>query len=442
MHISVVFFFISILLNCVIGSAPLSSSRSHGSLWIRLRCPKKLDDCHVTGKCYRVYKICILLLDGKHCLQGPSSSDTYMKCYFSRDEASVVATLKFNLNVINQPFSLFTSFTRNYFLSGTKTFKTKLENVTLRTLPNETIPVEDSWMDLKPVNEQLINLFSLSAVVQCKKDRFGSSCMEQSFIDHEKASASSSSSPTPISSTPSSQDPCNAFFCKNHGKCRIDEASMPKCECLSGWTGEHCEKQNLCVKHFCENRGVCKEQKGRPFCSCKFGWFGSLCQFRDPCASYPCLNGGNCSLGSDRRYFCHCRKPYHGNNCEQMQQVSFMNQSLIIILVVIAFAIPSVMGLIFAIAWKCRQPKSSELHKPEAMTPRAIDDVAALRYQRVATSGNYETVNFENCYSDNISDTYEDPDRLESESPGSRRPNLPDRPVTSCDSQWNNICNL
>ena len=90
---------------------------------------------------------------------------------------------------------------------------------------------------------------------------------------------------------------CEFFPCENNGTC-IDLIDQFTCQCVAGYTGDHCESSNLCI-----------------FTQCAFFRDFISNSVIDECASTPCQNNGTCIDGLDR-HACLCLAGYTGVVCE------------------------------------------------------------------------------------------------------------------------------
>ncbi|KAL7648602.1 UNVERIFIED_CONTAM: hypothetical protein RMT77_000508 [Armadillidium vulgare] len=115
---------------------------------------------------------------------------------------------------------------------------------------------------------------------------------------------------------------CNDITCK-HGVCQ-EKNAFPgyKCICRSGYYGEHCDHQDICIKGktnlTCLNGGRCLRLGGEYKCQCLFGFIGERCEKVDPCIvpGNPCLNGGTCSTNQHGSTVCNCKPYFSGVKCE------------------------------------------------------------------------------------------------------------------------------
>lgn len=92
-------------------------------------------------------------------------------------------------------------------------------------------------------------------------------------------------------------------YCANGAKCVIIE-NYPKCHCLPGWEGEHCNnvlqvKQNETVKNSVMSRIYPRS---------------SLCARVPPSM---CKNGGICIDLASKKVACQCPSIYTGKHCEE-----------------------------------------------------------------------------------------------------------------------------
>lgn len=84
-----------------------------------------------------------------------------------------------------------------------------------------------------------------------------------------------------------------------------------KCDCLDGFSGNLCEKEDLCItsKVTCQNGGICADGS----CECLEGFTGNNCEKTDLCITknINCQNSGICNEG-----VCECAEGFAGINCE------------------------------------------------------------------------------------------------------------------------------
>ncbi|CAF1581734.1 unnamed protein product [Adineta steineri] len=81
----------------------------------------------------------------------------------------------------------------------------------------------------------------------------------------------------------------------------------------------------------CKNGGTCRTlPSGRHYCYCTDQYYGRNCEkkfkstgyntnnkiTKNSCSSSPCLHGGEC-VPSDKTFFCRCKTPYYGTNCNK-----------------------------------------------------------------------------------------------------------------------------
>ena len=85
-------------------------------------------------------------------------------------------------------------------------------------------------------------------------------------------------------------DHCVGVNC-NNGQC-VDEADAFRCDCVSGFTGGHCETNiDDCEGVDCSN-GACVDGVGGFRCECSPGFTGDRCQTNiDDCEGVDCNNG-------------------------------------------------------------------------------------------------------------------------------------------------------
>ncbi|XP_074039673.1 LDL receptor protein 1 [Leptinotarsa decemlineata] len=110
-------------------------------------------------------------------------------------------------------------------------------------------------------------------------------------------------------------------YCKNHGLCYVDIYSAKsadtkpplRCNCPPRWTGARCETPVDLCEGRCFNNGTCTLLKsGIPRCTCLSGFTGIRCQH---CEKFICENGGVCSKANDLM-MCNCSTGFKGQHCE------------------------------------------------------------------------------------------------------------------------------
>ncbi|XP_008947086.1 PREDICTED: slit homolog 3 protein-like, partial [Merops nubicus] len=96
-----------------------------------------------------------------------------------------------------------------------------------------------------------------------------------------------------------SSNPCRILKC-NHGQCKISEHGEPYCECDPNYSGEHCERENLCQGEII--REVVRKQQG--YTSCATASKVPRLECRGGCGG-----GGQCCVplrSKRRKYFFQC----------------------------------------------------------------------------------------------------------------------------------------
>ncbi|KAL7069737.1 hypothetical protein ACQ4LE_011165, partial [Meloidogyne hapla] len=92
-----------------------------------------------------------------------------------------------------------------------------------------------------------------------------------------------------------------------------------ECKCMSGFTGEFCERDvNECEVHsgLCQNGATCMNRHGTYLCLCVGGFEGKHCENNlDDCIDNLCYAGSTCVDGISR-YTCLCAPDRVGNLCE------------------------------------------------------------------------------------------------------------------------------
>ncbi len=104
------------------------------------------------------------------------------------------------------------------------------------------------------------------------------------------------------------QDLCTPNPCKNGGTCAMVQA-QPKCGCPQGWTGDFCEKADLCFGVSCPTNSACTNGK----CVCNQGWLPPDCKNKDLCIGVTCGQYSSCIPLTGK---CQCFPGYTGANCD------------------------------------------------------------------------------------------------------------------------------
>ncbi|XP_052061715.1 sushi, nidogen and EGF-like domain-containing protein 1 [Mytilus californianus] len=111
---------------------------------------------------------------------------------------------------------------------------------------------------------------------------------------------------------------CDGQVCLHNGTCQdLDGLSTWRCNCVSGFTGIHCETDiDECQSSPCMNGATCRDKHNSYTCDCQQGYVGNNCQIDiDECQSSPCMNGATCR-DKNNSYTCDCQQGYVGNNCQ------------------------------------------------------------------------------------------------------------------------------
>ncbi|XP_022787244.1 protein eyes shut-like [Stylophora pistillata] len=112
-------------------------------------------------------------------------------------------------------------------------------------------------------------------------------------------------------------DDCMNHRCSNSGSC-VDGLNNYTCNCLEGYTGNHCEIDiDRCVNHTCLNGASCIDGINNYTCNCAPGFTGDLCGTNiDDCVNHTCnVISGSCKDGQNS-YSCICLVGFTGDHCE------------------------------------------------------------------------------------------------------------------------------
>lgn len=106
---------------------------------------------------------------------------------------------------------------------------------------------------------------------------------------------------------------CAGNPCSNGGEC-IDGFVEFQCNCLRGWGGKTCEKDesgNSCIPNPCDNAIRCEDRFFDYFCVCVGGFHGKNC---DQCNANYCLRDNPC-IGAT----CDCRRQFAPPRCQNFR---------------------------------------------------------------------------------------------------------------------------
>ncbi|XP_070181227.1 protein crumbs-like [Littorina saxatilis] len=116
---------------------------------------------------------------------------------------------------------------------------------------------------------------------------------------------------------PADVNECASSPCQNGGNC-VDGDRAYTCNCLPGYSGDHCETDiDECASNPCQHGGSCADQVNGYTCTCQPGYTGLHCDTDiGECTSIPCQHGGSCS-DQVNGYTCTCQPGYTGLHCEK-----------------------------------------------------------------------------------------------------------------------------
>ncbi|XP_028413719.1 EGF-like repeat and discoidin I-like domain-containing protein 3 [Dendronephthya gigantea] len=78
-----------------------------------------------------------------------------------------------------------------------------------------------------------------------------------------------------------------------------------------------CNGVHYCLRNPCLNGGICNEILPASYeCICAAGYTGPHCEVEQLCATSPCNYGGTC-FETDDSYICRCTEYYSGPNCDK-----------------------------------------------------------------------------------------------------------------------------
>ncbi|XP_053399963.1 cadherin-related tumor suppressor-like [Mercenaria mercenaria] len=138
--------------------------------------------------------------------------------------------------------------------------------------------------------------------------------LNQAFSSPSMDLVSYCSCPAEFTGPDCSQDakPCGNTFCQNGGVCKNQ-----KCVCPPEWSGTNCGVDvNECLQNVCQNGGSCENLAGSFNCKCAEGFSGETCQNgNNYCKNEPCVRG-QCKNEVDK-YKCECPYSYWGDVCDK-----------------------------------------------------------------------------------------------------------------------------
>ncbi|XP_076448638.1 uncharacterized protein LOC143285265 [Babylonia areolata] len=118
-------------------------------------------------------------------------------------------------------------------------------------------------------------------------------------------------------------DECHPNPCRNGGTCR-DVVNSYTCDCLTGFSGAHCEIDiDECQSNPCRNGGACRDSVNSYTCDCPPGFSGTHCEgcqswrYGTDCSkcSYGCQNECDKSNGN-----CMCKKGWKNDMCTECSE--------------------------------------------------------------------------------------------------------------------------
>ena len=85
---------------------------------------------------------------------------------------------------------------------------------------------------------------------------------------------------------------CDSDPCLNGATCQLVTLDTYRCQCPSGYRGEHCEKVDHCASKPCRNGATCHSTGSTFSCTCPPGFTGTTCTTDvDECRDEPCRRG-------------------------------------------------------------------------------------------------------------------------------------------------------
>nr|KAF7438834.1 hypothetical protein H0235_001225 [Vespula pensylvanica] len=108
---------------------------------------------------------------------------------------------------------------------------------------------------------------------------------------------------------------CDSSPCLNGATCNLKSLYEYVCTCATGYTGEHCEREDYCASSPCRNGAECRSLEDSYKCTCASGFAGRNCADDiDECERNPCKHGTCKNIHGS--YKCMCSSGYTGQNCE------------------------------------------------------------------------------------------------------------------------------